>query len=375
MGEKGGECKRLERGEGEAGKGRIGKIVREDTLERWFSMESMESLDSVENAGRKRRIEEVEKGTEEIGGVVKKSDMTRRSTDKKEKEVGLDRENRENRKLEELIINLVEEVQRMRTEMKEERKERKRLTKEWRMEKEMWKEERKEEERKREKIEKWMEAMNERQEKVEGKVEEMGRDKEVERKTGGEGGVKGEVVEECRKKIRRLEVLQDKREREMKRKNIIIKRAQVEGKDPKEEVKRVWDLVGMSGEGIEEIGRIGKADKDGCGMIRVKMVNFEQKMKVMEKRRCLKGKKVWLDDDLTEEKRKTRWKIEREAEKEREGEKSVQVGYMKIWVNGKMKRWNEMEEVWYEEQGNELRGNGGGEMRRKGEVEKTKVTR
>ncbi|EFN86823.1 hypothetical protein EAI_04479 [Harpegnathos saltator] len=35
---------------------------------------------------------------------------------------------------------------------------------------------------------------------------------------------------------------------------------------------------------------------------------------------------------------------EREAEIERRKGKNVQVGYMKMWVNGRMKRWDEIED-------------------------------
>ena len=45
--------------------------------------------------------------------------------------------------------------------------------------------------------------------------------------------------------------------------------------------------------------------------------------------------------------------MEREAERERERGKKVQTGYMKMWVNGKMRRWDELGERWLGEQGNE----------------------
>ena len=49
---------------------------------------------------------------------------------------------------------------------------------------------------------------------------------------------------------------------------------------------------------------------------------------VMEARRKLKGRMERIDDDLTEEEMRARWKVEREAEKEGRGERSA-VGYMK----------------------------------------------
>ena len=74
---------------------------------------------------------------------------------------------------------------------------------------------------------------------------------------------------------------------------------------------------------------------------------------MLEARKRLRGRRERIDDDMTEEERKTRWKVEREAEREREGGKKVQVGYMKLWVNGRMRKWDELRERWGEEQGNE----------------------
>ena len=71
----------------------------------------------------------------------------------------------------------------------------------------------------------------------------------------------------------------------------------------------------------------------GNGLILVKLVGREEKIKVMESRKKLRGRRERIDDDLTEE-RKARWKVEREAAREKEGGEKVQVGYMKIWVNG-----------------------------------------
>lgn len=87
-------------------------------------------------------------------------------------------------------------------------------------------------------------------------------------------------------------------------------------------------------------------------MVLVKLADRKQKRKVMVRWSMLRGKKERLVDDLTEEERRKRWKIERKAEMERMEGKNVQVGYMKMWVNGKMKRWDETVENWVVEQGN-----------------------
>ncbi|EFN77663.1 hypothetical protein EAI_17355 [Harpegnathos saltator] len=77
-------------------------------------------------------------------------------------------------------------------------------------------------------------------------------------------------------------------------------------------------------------------------MVLVKLGSVEQKRKMMEAKEKLRGRRERIEDDLTEEERKAKWRIEREAEVERREGKNVQVGYMKMWVNGRMKRWDEV---------------------------------
>lgn len=98
--------------------------------------------------------------------------------------------------------------------------------------------------------------------------------------------------------------------------------------------------------------RVGGLDREGRGMALVKLENLESKKKVMEAKKGLKGRKEWIVEDLTKEERRAKWRIEREAERERERGRRVNVGYMRMWVNGRMKVWDEVGEVWFEERGN-----------------------
>ena len=105
--------------------------------------------------------------------------------------------------------------------------------------------------------------------------------------------------------------------------------------------------------------RIGKTGKEGCGMVLVKLGGREEKRKVMEAKKKLRGRRERIEDDLTEEERKIRWRLEREAEVERERGRKVHVGYMKMWVDGSVRTWDELGEKWNEKQGNGGSGDGG----------------
>ena len=85
----------------------------------------------------------------------------------------------------------------------------------------------------------------------------------------------------------------------------------------------------------------------------------EEKRKVMEAKKKLRGRRERIEDDLTEEERKIRWRLERVAEVERERGRKVHVGYMKMWVDGSVRTWDELGEKWNEKQGNGGSGDGG----------------
>ncbi|XP_076641123.1 uncharacterized protein LOC143352486 [Halictus rubicundus] len=197
-------------------------------------------------------------------------------------------------------------------------------------------------ERKLENVEEWIEK------KGRGGQEEGRKEYERERER-----------EEIRRRIRRLDIRQDKRERKGKRNNVVVRRIKVEGRDTKEEIKKLWEKMELRYEGVKEVRKIGKVGKDGRGMVLVMMKSREYKREVMEGTKKLRGSDERIGDDLTEEERRARWKIEREVERERRKGRNVQVGYMKMWVNGKLRRWDEIEEKWLEEQGGVRNGSRG----------------
>ena len=357
--------------EGEKRKGKMGgeERVRKDSTSSVGS-----SAGSLENFwGKKREREEENEGMLEEKGVFKRSGRTKRSPEKEGKRVGKDggeegeglvgmiremvmemrrmredmKKDREERK------EIKEEIRKERVEMKKEREERRRMEEEWRGERKRWEEDMREERRRRvgllEKLGK-LEEKERRMEEVIGKVEKW--EKEAKGVERGDKEVTGNE-EEWKLRVRRIEVVQDKKERERKRCNVVVRGMAGEGSDVKAEVGRVWERMGLGTEGIKEVVRLGRAGAEGGGMVLVRLEGREEKRKVMEAKSKLRGRKERVEDDLTEEERRARWKIEREAQRERERGRRMRVGYMKMWVDGKVRRWDEIKEKWCEEQGNE----------------------
>ena len=120
----------------------------------------------------------------------------------------------------------------------------------------------------REEMEKRMIERDRRMVEVIGKVEGW----EKEKRSGGDKeAVVKEIGEEWRIRVRRMEIKQDKKEREERINNVVIRGIEIEGKEVKEGVKKLWERLGLEEEGIKEAVRIGKAGRDGCGMVLVKL--------------------------------------------------------------------------------------------------------
>jgi hypothetical protein len=78
-----------------------------------------------------------------------------------------------------------------------------------------------------------------------------------------------------------------------------------------------------------------------------KIESWEQKKNIMLNKSKLKEKKdvrMYIDGDLTKEKKETQKKLRELAREERDRGKMVKIGYRKIQINGEWFRWDEREE-------------------------------
>ncbi|CAD6207996.1 GSCOCG00010273001-RA-CDS, partial [Cotesia congregata] len=113
------------------------------------------------------------------------------------------------------------------------------------------------------------------------------------------------------------------------------------------------------GAGKKSMRKIGGLNKEGKGLVLVEMEGMDKKKDVMIAKSKLKREDFRVEDDITFEERRIRRIILQEAAKERAYSNSVKVGYMKMWVNGNMRLWDEVKGSWKIQQGNELVKRGG----------------
>lgn len=185
----------------------------------------------------------------------------------------------------------------------------------------------------REREEEWRkerEEMREKVERLEIEIERLklggireGEDKE--RRGRKEGVIKrGEgEVREWGERMENLERRFERKERGEWKRNILIRGLKEGGEERRrEEIKGIMKKIGVEVrlEGIRKV-EAGKAGKGGMTVVKVDCE--EEKKKVMENKWKLKGEELWIDNDLTWEERRVRWRIRQIArEIEMEGKKA-----------------------------------------------------
>ncbi|XP_011698659.1 PREDICTED: putative golgin subfamily A member 6-like protein 6 [Wasmannia auropunctata] len=286
----------------------------------------------------KRKREDEPEGYVRDNEVFKRSNLTVRSPVKRkevqegtEKNEAKEETNRAGR-MEEMVTELLREVRLMRGELEEERKRAQKESKEIRQKlkkvEEQWK---KKEEKTGSRIEKIEETIRKMQEEnyrreVQRKVQE-----ETE-KVGGGRRKSNERQEEGREvnNLRRKLELMERKERKNK---IVIKDLKLEVGREREEIGEFMEMEFEARNDIKNIEIVGKGEKR---IAVVEIIRWERKQAIMDKKSKLKGRKIFVDNDLTEEEKNIQKLIAKRAKIERGKGKKVKVGYRRIMIEDVM---------------------------------------
>jgi len=322
------------------------------------------SLGGLEEMPKRKREETVEGNRKMMEEIFKKSRLTSRSPEK--------RKNVDEGGVEEMMRmwrgemgELMEEIRGMRG-WREELKQMKEELKEGIREQGGWMKEEMETLRRdlREREMKWKEEKEELRKSImelEMKVKALEIEGEGKGKRSEADNSEGKGGGRVEKRIWRMERKLEMKEREERRRNIVIKGLEVKEGKRREVVEKVLGVMGVNTE-IEGIWRVGKGGEMGREMVVVKFREERMRNEVLEKRSLLKGRKEWIMEDWTWEERKMRWKLEEIAKREEKGGKQVRIGYGRIKVGDQWWRWDEEEEVLRDARGREMEREQGEEM-------------
>lgn len=151
-----------------------------------------------------------------------------------------------------------------------------------------------------------------------------------------------ELKEENKKLTERLALVEKKfeaLERTERKNNIVIKGANIREDMAKAGVQEF--LKTQLGVTVSIISARVIKSKYTNPMVIAKVGDWEQKMQIMKNKAKLKGKPIYIDDDLAPNDRKMQAEIRNIAKNERRQGKTVKVGFGKINLNGEFWIWDE----------------------------------
>ncbi|KMQ83326.1 hypothetical protein RF55_20333 [Lasius niger] len=151
-------------------------------------------------------------------------------------------------------------------------------------------------------LDRGLEDVQRRLRKVEGKKGKLGDE---------EGG--GDWMEVSRR-LKELEWGMEKREREERKRNIMVRGLRTEGKEARREVEELCKKLETRVH-IEKIRKI-KGGAEESELMVVRLGSEEEKREIMGKKRLLKGSEVWVEEDLTWKERRLRWCLRKIAGEE-----------------------------------------------------------
>ncbi|XP_068994227.1 trichohyalin-like [Neodiprion pinetum] len=154
---------------------------------------------------------------------------------------------------------------------------------------------------------------------------------ELEKKSaegGGERQVQGnaEVAQVTIDRLKEMEWAIERKEREERRGNIVVRGARLEKGREKEESKKILQLIGVEVE-VKDMWEVGAKKGEEKGIWIARLGNREHKRQVMGRKSLLKGREERIDEDLTWAERRMKWKLrEVAAIEERRGNRWDEIG-------------------------------------------------
>ena len=145
----------------------------------------------------------------------------------------------------------------------------------------------------------------------------------------------------------------ERREREERKKNVIITKVVVEG-TVKQTVAKRMERMGVKG-AINRIRELGRGRTERREMtIEVTMGDMEGKREVTREKTKLRGRRERIEEDLTCKERRMQWRLQEIAQRAEKNGRWVKVGYGKVEINGNTFFWDEENEILRDFRGREM---------------------
>lgn len=151
------------------------------------------------------------------------------------------------------------------------------------------------------------------------------------------------TVRDLETRVNNMEKEKEVEERKRRINNIIISE-KADGcsvPDAKTHVTKICNSITSENVRISEAQILTHKSKSGMRIIKALVSSFEEKMKIMKNKKNLKGKTVFIDDDLTKKEAALQKEIRIKAREEKEKGNQTKVGYGKLKINGVWTKWGQ----------------------------------
>lgn len=145
------------------------------------------------------------------------------------------------------------------------------------------------------------------------------------------------TVDDLSAKVKNLEGREEMEDKRRRKNNIIVTEKVEEQiiEKPELHFQKLISTITKEEINIEDIIILVPKNKQGLRVTKIRLTNFNDKMKIMRNKGILKGKKIYIDDDLTKNEGEIQKKLRTRAKEEKEKGKKVKVGYNKIFIDNK----------------------------------------
>lgn len=142
---------------------------------------------------------------------------------------------------------------------------------------------------------------------------------------------------------RKMEMFMEKKEREERKNNIIIKG--LRWKETSEKLRRKIEKFILEKVRVKVEVKYTR-QMNFRNMIMAKIGTFEQKISIMENKKNLGTEEIYIENDNTKKKREIQRKVAEIAKREREKNKEadIKISRWKICIDGTWYKWNEARE-------------------------------
>lgn len=147
--------------------------------------------------------------------------------------------------------------------------------------------------------------------------------------------------EEMEKNLNDMDKRMERIERDKIRNNLIVTGINIDGKMGEQLKTTMRDMLERELGVKAEIEKALKINSKKCV---VEMQRWTDKVKILEEKKKLRGKNIFIDADLTRKEREVQRKIRERAREERVRGRKTRVGYRKLWIDGKELRWDDQRE-------------------------------